>query len=343
MRPVADIPPGDDADDELSGITPELVLVDPELARLVRERETPLNVPVAPSPSRSSPLRLVRALESETAIVPRPAPSSSEPSRAEAPEPPPPVVRREPTPTVERPRHPIPPPLAEPVRRSPAPARMPVHPARSRRRWRRMLALLGGVAAASLAVLGVLQLTDGPSETAQTVAGPQALGEAPGLRLATPKPTRAVTKAGVSTATPRRVATSPPEPKEPQPPAAVRSNVSPLTPGAKTNGAQPTTPRQPPHTSGKSSVAPLPSTAPAVRRFAWAPVEGATGYHVELFRGAVRVLARETKQPVLALGRTWRYGGRTVSLTPGAYRWYVWAVTKRGRASAAVVQATLTV
>ena len=38
MRSVADIPPGDDADDELSGISPELVLVDPELSRRVRPR-----------------------------------------------------------------------------------------------------------------------------------------------------------------------------------------------------------------------------------------------------------------------------------------------------------------
>ena len=38
MRSVADIPPGDDEDDDLAGISPELVLVDPDLARLVRER-----------------------------------------------------------------------------------------------------------------------------------------------------------------------------------------------------------------------------------------------------------------------------------------------------------------
>ena len=38
MRSVADIP-GDDVEDDLSGISPELVLIDPELARLMRERE----------------------------------------------------------------------------------------------------------------------------------------------------------------------------------------------------------------------------------------------------------------------------------------------------------------
>ena len=82
---------------------------------------------------------------------------------------------------------------------------------------------------------------------------------------------------------------------------------------------------------------------PEPRRFAWAPVEGATGYHVELFRGNDRVLAEETKQPVLELGPSWRYEGRVVRLTAGDYRWYVWPVTKSGRATQAVVQAKLSV
>jgi hypothetical protein len=86
-----------------------------------------------------------------------------------------------------------------------------------------------------------------------------------------------------------------------------------------------------------------PATAPETRRFAWAPVPGATGYHVELFKGADRVLAQETKQPVLELGSTWRYEGKTVRLSPGVYRWYVWPVTNSGRATQAVVQAKLTI
>ena len=79
------------------------------------------------------------------------------------------------------------------------------------------------------------------------------------------------------------------------------------------------------------------------RRFAWAPVEGAVAYHVELFRGADRVLAKETKEPILELGSTWRFEGRLVHLTPGSYRWYVWPVTKTGRATEAVVQAKLSI
>jgi hypothetical protein len=72
-------------------------------------------------------------------------------------------------------------------------------------------------------------------------------------------------------------------------------------------------------------------------------VDGAVGYHVELFKGADRVLEKETTEPVLELGPSWRYAGRETRLTPGSYRWYVWPVTKSGRSTEAVVQATLDV
>ena len=91
------------------------------------------------------------------------------------------------------------------------------------------------------------------------------------------------------------------------------------------------------------SSTPVRTAAPATRRFAWAPVDGATGYHIEFFKGSDRVLARETKKPVLDLGTTWRYQGKTVQLTPGTYHWYVWPVKKGGRATQAVVQSRLTV
>ena len=53
------------------------------------------------------------------------------------------------------------------------------------------------------------------------------------------------------------------------------------------------------------------------------------------------MLAKETKEPILELGPSWRYEGRLVQLSPGTYRWYVWPVTKSGRATQAVVQAKL--
>ena len=85
------------------------------------------------------------------------------------------------------------------------------------------------------------------------------------------------------------------------------------------------------------------AAGPEPRRFAWAPAQGAVRYHVELFRGPDRVLALDTKQPVLELGPTWRHEGRVMRLTEGSYRWYVWSVTSSGRNPQAIVQATLSV
>ena len=68
MRSVADIP-GDDAEDDLSGISPELVLIDPELARLVRER--PVDGPSPVARTRAPTLHLVDGGSAEPAIVPR--------------------------------------------------------------------------------------------------------------------------------------------------------------------------------------------------------------------------------------------------------------------------------
>ena len=65
MTSVADIP--GDADDDLPEISPELVLVDPELARIMRERQPEGGRrPLVPT------LRLVQAADEPAAIVPRP-------------------------------------------------------------------------------------------------------------------------------------------------------------------------------------------------------------------------------------------------------------------------------
>ena len=109
-----------------------------------------------------------------------------------------------------------------------------------------------------------------------------------------------------------------------------------VKPKPKTTTAKPKATTLPPKTAAAPAAA-------ETRRFAWAPVDGAVGYHVELFRGNDRVLAQDTKEPVLELAPSWRYQGRTVTLTPGEYRWYVWPVTASGRGTQAVVQAKLTV
>jgi hypothetical protein len=459
MRSVADIPPGDDEDDDLAGISPELVLVDPDLARLVRERGPEPAALEAETARRG--LRLVLARRAEDAaspVIPRAIPSSSanespspaDPSvppassdapRASAPRPfetpripdtsaalaapaevvspavespavtPPPMPTFEtrpvaagtvvdeapPAPTPEAPepdveappsasesealmprvvdaelarapapeppRGEIPPPLADPVRASaveerhapaalaqaamPHPVARPVadmrpRPARgtgrSRRRWPAFLLV---VAVASATVFGGYQVFGGSQDPAGNPRGTAAVGAPPHANA---------TSGARSTAKPKQASTSQLKPT-PKKAAATSETPKPKqvgTPKKATTSKQAVETPKPatkPKTSSKPAAgAATPKTAPAkTRRFAWAPVEGATGYHVELFRGADRVLAQDTKEPVLELGSTWRYQGREMHLTPGTYRWYVWPITQAGRASQAIVQAKLPV
>ena len=129
------------------------------------------------------------------------------------------------------------------------------------------------------------------------------------------------------------------------PPVAVPAPVEPpaVEPGA-TASPKPASPVKPaPGKPGRSvPTAPRP-TADAVRRFAWAPVAGASAYRFELFRGQARVFTAETTRPQLAIPPSWINGSRRQSLRPGEYRWYVWPVTAGVRASQAAVQSTLVV
>jgi hypothetical protein len=77
--------------------------------------------------------------------------------------------------------------------------------------------------------------------------------------------------------------------------------------------------------------------------FAWAPVEGATGYHVELFSGSSLVFETETRSAHMVVPRSWKYRGKRHRLSAGEYRWLVWAKDGRLRRSQAVVQALLVV
>jgi hypothetical protein len=86
-----------------------------------------------------------------------------------------------------------------------------------------------------------------------------------------------------------------------------------------------------------------PARTSGSRRFAWAPVPGASGYHVELFRGRSLVFSVDTTGAQVSIPRQWRLSGRRMTLRSGQYRWYVWALRSGVRASSAVVQARLVV
>jgi len=109
----------------------------------------------------------------------------------------------------------------------------------------------------------------------------------------------------------------------------------------------PSAPSSPPVASTSKTPAattPVPSTtAAAPVRFSWAPVAGAVGYRVELFRGARRVLSVRTSKPVLRLERRWRHKGRIERFLSGTYRWTVRPVLASGLGSDVAVESRIVV
>ena len=286
---------------------PEPVSVDPAPDLVPTELELePEPEPVAFVVASPEPV-----VEPEEAGAALESPPEPEPVAFVVASPEPVVEPEEPGAVLESPPEPVYVRAALPVERSteaPRAARPPlVLPRRGRRRWRRTLLLLLFllVVAGSLVAVGVVAER---GERAIAEANEQS-SEAPVIE-------------------PPAVTGAP----SPEPPAGQPSSESATPSEPEGSGAQ-----TPPATP-KSTPPP-----PAPRRFSWAPVENAVAYHVELFRGADRILARETTKPVLDLGESWRHEGRLVRLTPGTYRWYVWPVTSSGRAAQAVVQARLTV
>jgi hypothetical protein len=56
----------------------------------------------------------------------------------------------------------------------------------------------------------------------------------------------------------------------------------------------------------------------------WVRNPEASYYNVQLFRGTEKILSGWPNAARVALPRRWKYQGRTYTLTPGVYRWYVW-------------------
>jgi hypothetical protein len=72
----------------------------------------------------------------------------------------------------------------------------------------------------------------------------------------------------------------------------------------------------------KTPYVPRAAAAPVLR---WDAVRGATYYHVQLFRGAKRILAAWPVRNELRLPTVWKWSGHRYRLGKGRYRWYVWA------------------
>jgi hypothetical protein len=71
----------------------------------------------------------------------------------------------------------------------------------------------------------------------------------------------------------------------------------------------------------KTPYVPRAAAKPVLR---WEAVRGASYYHVQLFRGAKRILAAWPSRTQLELPAAWRWAGHHYRLGPGRYRWYVW-------------------
>jgi len=72
----------------------------------------------------------------------------------------------------------------------------------------------------------------------------------------------------------------------------------------------------------KTPYVPLAATNPTLR---WGPVRGASYYNVQLFRGSKRIYAAWPTRHQVGLAASWSWSGHLFRLTPGRYRWYVWA------------------
>ncbi len=104
----------------------------------------------------------------------------------------------------------------------------------------------------------------------------------------------------------------------------------------------PVRPSKPRSRDSQRPVSQAPSAA-TVRRFAWAPADGASGYRFELFRGSSMIFTAETSRPELLLPASWRIAGERQTLRGGEYRWYVWPLVAGARSPAAIVQASLVI
>jgi hypothetical protein len=152
------------------------------------------------------------------------------------------------------------------------------------------------------------------------------------------------TPAGADSLDAPSTATSSTTTAEPQPATTPASAPPAQRPAPRTKAR-----RSRPQTAPRPQPAPRPSSAQRSRaaaeprRFAWAPVSGATAYRVQFFRGADLIYSVEVRGPHLELARRWRFRGRSYQLAPGRYRWYVWPVRSGRRDAQATVQADLLV
>ena len=87
--------------------------------------------------------------------------------------------------------------------------------------------------------------------------------------------------------------------------------------------------------AGAAAAARVMRFTPGPKTFVWTNVSGATEYHVDVFKGSRAILVRRTRTARLTVPGSWRYAGSVETLAPGRYHWYIWFA--RGRQSTGTV------
>jgi hypothetical protein len=72
----------------------------------------------------------------------------------------------------------------------------------------------------------------------------------------------------------------------------------------------------------RTPYVPIAAPNPILR---WRHIAGAAYYNVQLYRGSTRIYAAWPTMHQLGLSTTWNWSGQRYHLSPGQYRWYVWA------------------
>jgi hypothetical protein len=316
-----------------SDITPELVLVDPELAELARAMlgepgELPPHArpqPPAPEPellAEPEPVGGRPPVVPPALLVVPPAPVAA-PAPVRQPEP---VSEPEPEPVGEREAEPVlvaaaaepatAPPAAEPAPAAPAKKRIPVF----------FTTLLAASLALNVAL--VLEIYRSSGETApvtvigaaapaddltpDATSGSGASSDPPATTPATtppPPPKRAAAKnAKKQQATSTRAKT-----------ARAKAAAAAAARKRATETSKPTTTKQ---ADGRK---PAPAREAEGISLSWDPAEGATFYNVVLWRDDTRLLDLWPTDPSVRIPESWTYRGRTRRLEPGRYLWFAFA------------------
>lgn len=296
-------------------VSPELALVDPELAARLRALLPDIEPQIALGPEPPV-LRALPDPEPETVLAFPPTPELPDGGGAVAPAP------------------------------------VLVYPSRGERLRSLAKAFAAGAAVATVVTVGVIsELGEGPASQADdpgTVPPRSAIaapGAPDGASTAAPKPkagpkSRAGgASSGAAPGTKKR-STKAGRAATPKQPSSKRAGAAKQA-GTSRRATKPAATQKRAAKSKQTTKPAAPAAEP--RRFAWAPVEGAVAYRVELFRESKQVFTAKTKDPFYELAVSWRHRGQAERLTPGSYRWYVWPVLRSGAADKAVVQAKLSI